>query len=131
MFPRNVFRVFGLLAFLLLLVPAAASAAPAVSGEFSVPGLTNNDKIVEGPEGNIWLATGGIAGKDVARIIPPTGKVDEFNVEAVTPSGITVGPEGLIWVSTVSGWASAGWMMLPASSWRKPTRPSNGAVMVA
>ena len=38
---------------------------------------------------------------------------------------------GLIAVSTVMGVASLACTMLPASTWRKPTRPSIGAVMVA
>jgi len=38
---------------------------------------------------------------------------------------------GLISVSTVMGVWSLGLTMLPASTWRKPTWPSMGAVMVA
>jgi streptogramin lyase len=86
--------VAGLLA---LVAAAPATAAPAVSGEFSVPGLGSNNKLVEGPDGNMWVTTGG-GGKDVARITP-AGEVKEFNLEAVTPSGIAVGPEGKLWIT--------------------------------
>lgn len=90
---------------LVALVGAApAAAAPAVSGEFDVPGLGNNNKIVQGPDGNMWVTTGG-GGKDVARITP-AGQVEEFAVEAITPSGITVGPEGRLWVARSGGLVS-------------------------
>lgn len=93
--------VLGLLA--AALVTAPASAAPAISGEFDVPGLGSNNKLVQGPDGNMWVTTGG--GKDVARITP-SGEVEEFAIEAVTPSGITVGPGGLIWVARNGGLVS-------------------------
>lgn len=80
-----------------LLLAAPALAAPAVTGEFDVPGLGNNNKLVQGPDGNVWVTLDG-AGKDVARITP-AGAVTEFFLEAITPSGITVGPEGRLWVT--------------------------------
>jgi len=84
-----------------LIAAAPAGAAPAVSGEFDVPGLGSNNKLVQGPDGNMWVTTGG-GGKDVAKITP-AGVVTEYAIEAVTPSGITVGPEGLIWVARSGG----------------------------
>lgn len=81
----------------LALGASSALAAPAVSGEFDVPGLGSNNKLVQGPDGNMWVTLNGI-GKDVARITP-AGAVTEFNLEAVTPSGITVGPEGRLWIT--------------------------------
>lgn len=78
-------------------VAAPAAAAPAVTGEFDVPGLGSNNKLVQGPDGNMWVTTGG-GGKDVAKITP-AGVVEEFALGAVTPKGIAVGPEGRIWVA--------------------------------
>jgi streptogramin lyase len=83
-------------------IAAPAAAAPAVSGEFDVPGLGTGNKLVQGPEGNIWVTTGGGGGKEVARITP-SGEVEEFEIEAVTPAGITVGPENRIWVARNGG----------------------------
>lgn len=80
-----------------LVAAAPATAAPAVTGEFDVPGLGSNNKIVQGPDNNMWVTTGG-GGKDVAKITPD-GKVEEFALGAVTPKGIAVGPEGRIWVA--------------------------------
>lgn len=95
--PRTL--LLALLALGLLAAPAAA--APAVSGEFDVPGLGSNNKLVQGPDGNMWVTLDGNA-RDVAQITPD-GKVKEFNLGAVTPLGITVGPEGLIWVARNGG----------------------------
>lgn len=92
---RALVPLAGLLAALALAGPAAA--APTVSGEFAVPGLGSNNKLVEGPDGNVWVTLDG-AGRDVARITP-SGEVKEFNLEAVTPSGIAVGPEGRLWIT--------------------------------
>jgi streptogramin lyase len=84
-----------------LLLAAPAVAAPAVSGEFDVPGLGSNNKLVQGPDGNIWMTLDG-NNRDVARITP-AGAVSEFDLEAVTPKGIAVGPEGLIWIARNGG----------------------------
>lgn len=89
----------------LALLAAPAAAAPVVSGEFDVPGLGSNNKIVQGPDGNMWLTTAGGGGKEVARVTP-AGEVTEYEIEAVTPLGITVGPEGLIWVARNGGLVS-------------------------
>lgn len=99
--PRSL--LLALLALGLLAAPAVA--VPTVSGEFDVPGISSNNKLVLGPDGNIWIATGGVAGKDVARVTPD-GQVEEFEIEAVTPSGIAVGPEGRLWVGRNGGLVS-------------------------
>lgn len=92
-----------LLALLALgLLAAPAAAAPVVSGEFDVPGLGSNNKMVQGPDGNMWVTTGGGGGKEVAKITPD-GVVTEYTIDANTPSGITVGPGGLIWVARNGG----------------------------
>jgi streptogramin lyase len=77
-----------------------------VTGEFPVEGLAEaNDKIVEGPDGNMWV-TVAAGGKDVARITP-AGEVKEFEVAAVAaPSGIAKGPEGKLWITFDGGVAS-------------------------
>ncbi len=104
MFRSIAARALLLSALALGLLVAPAVAAPTASGEFDVPGLESNSKLVEGPDGNIWVATGG-GGKDVAKITP-AGQVEEFEVEAVTPKGIAVGPEGRIWVGRNGGLVS-------------------------
>jgi streptogramin lyase len=129
--PRS--RIWGALIALvaLVLLPASASAAPAVSGEFAVPGLREaNEKIVEGPDKNIWV-TIAEGGKDVARITP-SGQVTELEVNGVTaPSGIAVGPEGKLWVTQEGGVAS----FLPSSPQTAVATPipaiKDGASIVA
>jgi streptogramin lyase len=96
-------RALGFLAGLLatLAVAAPAAAAPAVSGEFDVPGLGSGNKLVQGPDGNIWVTLDG-NNRDVARITP-AGAVTEFDLEAVTPKGIAAGPEGRLWIARNGG----------------------------
>jgi streptogramin lyase len=93
----RAFAAAGLLAFALLL-PAAASAAPAVSGEFKVEGLQTNDKLVEGLDGNIWAAVEN-GTKNVARITPD-GVVTEYELGVSAAQGIAVGPEGNLWLTS-------------------------------
>lgn len=86
----------------LAVLPAAASAAPKIDGEFSVPGLGANNKIVEGPDGNMWATVSNEA-KDVARITP-AGEVKEFELkeglkEVTSASGIAVDAEGHLWIT--------------------------------
>jgi streptogramin lyase len=89
----------------ILLLAAPAAAAPAVSGEFAVPGLGSNNKLVQGPDGNMWVTLGGGAGNDVAKITPD-GVVTEYKIEAVTPRGIAAGPAGRLWVARDNGLVS-------------------------
>ena len=57
-------------------VPAQVNAAPAVDGEFDIPGGVGTDNdIVQGPDGNMWVTTNDTNG--VARITP-AGVVTEF-----------------------------------------------------
>src|SRR5712671_3951290 len=89
-----------------LAASSSASAAPHVDGAFPLKAeLGANNKIVAGPDGNIWLTVSD-ATNDVARITP-AGAVTEFDLENVTsPSGIAVGPEGRLWVTQNEGVAS-------------------------
>ncbi|HKO37030.1 MAG TPA: hypothetical protein VJU14_01540 [Solirubrobacterales bacterium] len=84
-----------------LLSAAAASAAPFVNGIFPLGNeVDTNNKIVAGPDGNIWLTLG--AGKDVARVTP-AGQVQEFDLDGVEGAkGIAPGPEGNLWVPTIN-----------------------------
>jgi streptogramin lyase len=87
-----------LAACMLLAVPAAA--APKVDGEFAIPGcLGSNNDIVEGPDGNMGVTRE--ADNGIARITPD-GVVTPFDLDN-TASGIAVGPDGNLWVSTAIG----------------------------
>jgi streptogramin lyase len=87
--------VLGLLG--LILVPAGAAAAPFVDGTFPVSSLGRNNRIVEGPDGNMWV-TLGVLGKDVARIDPSSGEVKEFELGITSHTGITAA-FGKLWVT--------------------------------
>jgi streptogramin lyase len=76
---------------------ATATAAPTVNGVFPVPGVETNNKIVAGPEGDIWVTLGGLE-QNVARVTP-AGEVKEFELGLEFASGIAVGPENKIWVA--------------------------------
>ena len=83
------------------LLVAPAVAAPTVSGEFDVPGLGSNNKLVQGPDGNIWLTLDG-NNRDVAKITP-AGAVEEFDLGAVTSKGITADAQGRLWIARNGG----------------------------
>jgi streptogramin lyase len=103
--PRHVAAFVSSFALLLASV-ASAAAAPVVDGHFPIPGgFDANSKIVEGPDGNVWMTVRGVA-TDVARI-SPAGKVDEFEIPGVvSASGIASGPEGRLWITQIGGVAS-------------------------
>ncbi|HSC21360.1 MAG TPA: hypothetical protein VLC07_06490, partial [Solirubrobacterales bacterium] len=84
-----------------LLAPAAASAAPAITGTFPIASeLEANNKIVAGPDGNVWLTVGGT--NDVAKVTP-AGQVEEFDLPEISGTdGIAVGPDGNLWVPTIN-----------------------------
>jgi streptogramin lyase len=78
-------------------VPAAL-AAPAITGTIELGSeLSPNSKIIEGPDGNIWVTLEDME-KDVAKITP-FGVVEEFDLgpEVFDPEGI-VSAEGKLWV---------------------------------
>src|SRR5206468_9458688 len=76
---------------------SATAAAPVVSGTFPLASeIDSNNKIVAGPDGNVWLTVGG--GNDVAKVTP-TGQVEEFDLSEISgTNGIAVGPDGNLWV---------------------------------
>jgi streptogramin lyase len=84
-----------------LLGTASALAAPSVTGTFPLATeIDTNNKIVAGPDGNIWLTVGG--GNDVAKVTP-TGAVEEFDLPEISgTNGIAVGPDGNLWVPTTN-----------------------------
>jgi virginiamycin B lyase len=90
----------------LLGTAAAASAAPAIDGQFPLAApVETNTKIAAGPDGNIWVAVHGAA-NDVARVTP-SGEVTEFELEGIEfPTGIAAGPEGKMWVTATNKVAS-------------------------
>jgi hypothetical protein len=99
--PRRLSVILGLALALGLGVAATATAAPAVNGTFLVPGVETNNKIVAGPDGNMWVTVNDGA-NDVARITP-AGEVKAFELENVSgATGIAV--EGAnLWVSFGTG----------------------------
>jgi streptogramin lyase len=90
--------VTGLLA---LIAATPAGAAPAVSGEIPLKTEINaNNKIIEGPDGNIWVTLNGP--KDVAKITP-AGLVSEYDLGIEGAGGIAVSPAKEIWITRNGG----------------------------
>jgi streptogramin lyase len=75
---------------------APALAAPAISGIFPLGSeIETNNKITEGPDGNVWFT---LAGKKVGRITPQ-GAIKEFELKGIEGAiGIATGPEGRLWI---------------------------------
>ena len=74
---------------------STAAAAPAVNGTFLVPGVETNNKIVAGPDGNMWVtvATGE---RTTSRASRRAGEVKEFELKgSKSASGIAVGPKAI------------------------------------
>lgn len=79
-----------------LLLPATASAAPAVDGVFDLPAAPR--QLALGPDGNVWITLDG-ATDNIARV-RPDGTVDRFTSAAiVSPIGIVAGPDGQLWIT--------------------------------
>ena len=97
---RLVVTAIALVALTAAALPAAASAAPKVDGEFA---LTSQPRhLALGPDGNVWVALGGPT-NDIARVTP-AGVVTEFNpADVSTPTGIAAGPDGNMWVTQSGG----------------------------
>ncbi len=96
--PRLLISLFVLFA----LVPATASAAPAVSGEFPTAGTLSGapKHLAQGSDGNIWAV---LDNNKLAKLTP-AGAVTEFdNANLSSPNGITTGPDGNLWVTQING----------------------------
>jgi streptogramin lyase len=79
-----------------VIVPAAASAAPAVDRAFNLPGTPR--QLALGPDGNVWVTMDGLT-DNIARV-RPDGTVDSFTAAAISsPIGIVAGPDGQLWVT--------------------------------
>ena len=90
---------------LVLACAATAAAAPHVEGTFPLKSeLQTNNKLVAGPEGNIWVTLPD-SKNDVAKVSPGTGSVEEIDLgaEVERPLGIAVGPEGNLWITQEEG----------------------------
>ena len=84
---------------LALLLAAPASAAPQVDGTFDLTGTPG--RIIEGPDGNIWVTLSGAAGgEDIAKLTT-AGVVTEYDVPGVNALvGLAAGDDGNIWATT-------------------------------
>jgi virginiamycin B lyase len=84
-----------------LLSAALASAAPFVNGIFPLGSeVGTNNKIVDGPDGNIWLTVED-GTNDVARVTP-AGQVTEYDIVDINSAvGIAPGPDGNLWVTDI------------------------------
>jgi hypothetical protein len=83
-----------------LTLAAPAFGAPKVDGIFPLKSeIDTNNKIIEGPDGNVWFTLNdSTTEKDVGRITP-AGVITEFELKEINgPIGIASGPEGRIWV---------------------------------
>jgi streptogramin lyase len=92
-----------LVAAVFLAVVATAVAAPEINGAFPLKSEVDggNDKIVAGPEGNMWLTLND-ATQDVAKV-SPSGAIEEFDLGVVErPTGIAVGPHNELWVTATN-----------------------------
>src|SRR5215212_8161964 len=80
---------------------ASAVAAPFIDGTFPLDAeVGTNNKIVAGPDGNIWLTVDDLT-NDVAKVTP-SGQVEEFDIEGIlSPEGIAPGPDGNLWITDV------------------------------
>lgn len=77
---------------------SGAGAAPAVTGAFELGNKIGvNNKIVEGPDGNMWFTVG----DELVGRITPSGQVTEYEITGLkNPVGIAPGPDGNLWVPT-------------------------------
>ena len=90
----------------LALLPASAIAAPAVTGEFPVRAeLDAANKLVEGPDGNIWVTlTSDREGEpDVARVNTRSGEVSEFDLPGVGGAYGIASAAGKLWLTQDGG----------------------------
>lgn len=80
----------------LSVAPAIATAAPAVNGEFELPGAPG--QIALGPDGNVWaVVSDGDA--DIAKIAPDGAVTPYRDARLANAVGITSGPDGNLWIT--------------------------------
>jgi streptogramin lyase len=95
---RKLAALLGTALALPLALCSPAVAAPHFEAGYKVGQFSNNSKLVEGADHNMWL-TIEAGGKDVARITP-SGQVTEYAIKAAAaPVGIAAGPEGRLWIT--------------------------------
>lgn len=99
--PRTSVPVLAVCACALAAAPAVA--APAVSGEFTLPGTDRPGQLTAGPDGNVWVAL--TDGDDDVVKVAPDGTLTGFDVSAIPgkPVGITAGPDGNLWTTVAGG----------------------------
>jgi streptogramin lyase len=82
-----------------------AGAAPAVNGIFPLATeVETNNKIAQGPDGNMWFTLFDPTHTKDVGMITPAGAVHEFELPGVeeVPFGIAAGPDGRLWVPTTN-----------------------------
>jgi streptogramin lyase len=82
-------------------LPASAQAAPNFDRNFNVSG--DPQRIVQGPDGNIWATLSGSPDDNELARIKPNGDVKEFDLPGVSnPTGIGKG-KGALWLTQPNG----------------------------
>jgi streptogramin lyase len=78
--------------------PSSSSGAPVAAGTISTfgHGLTGNQGMAAGPDGNMWFGTDRGFGR-----ITPSGSITVF--PGVKPRQLAAGPDGTIWFTSASG----------------------------
>src|SRR3954454_6156688 len=86
---------------LVLALPTAASAAPALNGTFDVSGMPKY--LTLGSDGNIWFTLEGSSTLKEFGRVTPGGTVTEYDTKDDHPvTGITTGPDGKLWMTAAS-----------------------------
>lgn len=87
-------RCFGLMAAVLVILPAASWAQQIAIGAYSVPNANSYPYgITVGPDGALWFSQVFSIGR-----ITTAGAITEYNTPGGTTTGfITVGPDGALW----------------------------------
>ena len=99
--PRIRTTTLGLAAALAAAVAAAgpAHAAPAVAGEFALPGGGTPKYLTQGPDGNIWVPIQGAStGDDIAKITPD-GTVTGYDVPNLQDASGIASDGTYLWVT--------------------------------
>jgi streptogramin lyase len=85
----------------LLVFAQPAAAKPRLAGVFDVSGTPG--RIAVGAKGSAWVVLSGSSeGNELAKITP-NGTVREFDLGAIAPTGIAIGPDGDIWLTRAGG----------------------------